>query len=132
MSTQEFLDSSPACAAAEMSPPLPRAEVMMLVVTTEDGTYPTHYNKIEMSTCTSGNESLLWTVCFGAASPSMACFTRMPTLPSAQFNSTTAVFRPFHWVSHAPKGAKRIEKERLWETIRDQKAAVPTSIFVNF
>ncbi|PBL04202.1 hypothetical protein ARMGADRAFT_1022670 [Armillaria gallica] len=42
------------------------------------------------------------------------------------------VFRPFHWVSHAPKGAKRIEKERLRETIRDQKAAVPTSIFVNF
>ncbi|PBK90368.1 hypothetical protein ARMGADRAFT_1032413 [Armillaria gallica] len=44
----------------------------------------------------------------------------------------TVVFHSFHWVSHAPKGAKRIKKERLWETIRDQKAAVPTSIFVNF
>ncbi|PBK98633.1 hypothetical protein ARMGADRAFT_585623 [Armillaria gallica] len=42
------------------------------------------------------------------------------------------VFRPFHWVSHAPKGAKRIKKERLRETIRDPKVAVPTSISLTF
>ncbi len=42
------------------------------------------------------------------------------------------VFHPFHWVLHAPKGAKRIKKERLQETIRDSKVAVVTSISSTF
>ncbi len=41
--------------------------------------------------------------------------------------ATTTVFRPFHWVSHAPKGEKELQKKDFGPSSRPAEIGDPDS-----